>query len=350
MQQLEHNLYHRAFFAVELHNCFVERKIEIFETRYVIPTGTEMKLKESFLQNPQMLRLFFADIVTKMTDQADQFSALKNIIQNGDISEIQVFFNEHPNFDINWVDKSENGILIFALKTGDISKIKAIIENPKFLKSEINRIPNNIEETLSPLFWTVQNSNSEIVKLLLDYGANPAKLDYNQRSSLIYLLTRKDVEVNNDCLQILDLLLAYPSTKSIINTKTPNPFPSNTKVNLKEVSPILFASNMKRPEFMDKLLQAGADPYLEHEQEIDGKIIDQYGNKINVNAVQQLLSNIFLSHQNEEFSSKVAILDSILKKFDRPDSQNILLILTLDLVTVMPERTNASCWGYNPSS
>jgi ankyrin repeat protein len=335
-EDLEHNLYHRAFFAVELHNYFVERKMEIFETRYIIPTGTEMKLKESFLQNPQMLLRIFSDVVAKMTDQTNQFSALKSIIQSGDLSEIQSFCDQNPNFDLNWVDKSGNGILIFALQTGDINKIKAILENPKFLKSEINRIPNNIEETLSPFFWAVQNSNSRIVKLLLDHGADATKLDSNQRSSLIYAVTRQDRETNDDCLEILDLLLAQPSIKSIINIKTPNAFPSGNRVELKEISPILFASTMQKSDFMDKLLLAGADPYLEHAQEIDGKTIDKYGNKLSINAVQQLLSNLLLSTKTPEFSDKFIILDSILEKFDRPESQNILLMITLDLAATMP--------------
>jgi ankyrin repeat protein len=339
-EQLEHNLYHRAFFAVELHNCFVDRKMDIFETRYVIPTGTEIKLKESFLQNPKMLRLFFDDIVVKIGDQMNQFAALTSIINNGSIAQIQDFLDKHPNFDLNWTDKSGNGLLISALKTGDISKIKAILENPKFLKSEINRIPNNIEQTLSPLFWAVQNSNSNIVKLLLDHGADVAKLDNNKHSCLTYAVTRQDRETNDDCLKILDLLLAAPSIKSVINVKTPNTFPSGTKVELKEISPILFASTMQRHEFMDKLLKAGADPYLEHRQEIDGKSVDQYGNTISVNAVQQLLSNMLLSPQAAAFSAKYSILDSLLEKFDRPESQNILLMLTLDLVSTMPASRN----------
>jgi hypothetical protein len=71
-----------------------------------------------------------------MSDQMNQFATLKSIINNGNISEIQGFFDKHPNFDLNWTYKSGNGLLIFALKTEDINKIKAILENPKFLQRE----------------------------------------------------------------------------------------------------------------------------------------------------------------------------------------------------------------------
>jgi hypothetical protein len=121
---------------------------------------------------------------------------MSNKINSGNITDILSFFDN--SFNNNFRDKENNTpvhLIVSNDKLSENQKIKLIENLHRYNNLSIDGI-NNKNET--PLHLAIRLQFADIVKLLLDKGANPNICNYNYHNSLHLALIPNIVEYNKD--------------------------------------------------------------------------------------------------------------------------------------------------------
>ncbi len=83
------------------------------------------------------------------------------------LTDIPLLLQEHEDKKASWLSEHKGNELMYAIFVGDMRKVQQLLTE--------NQIPVNAHDTLgqTPLYFALQNGNLELVKLLLDAGADP---------------------------------------------------------------------------------------------------------------------------------------------------------------------------------
>jgi ankyrin repeat protein len=144
-----------------------------------------------------------------------------------------------PSKDEQWIEKEYEGMSFFslAIKRGNLGLVKFLLESYKLINAAVNKPDKNNK---MPLIAAVLEGKTEIIQLLLDYGA-----DVNTSDGL---LTPLLVAVIKENQEIIKLLLKNEKTKIDVNQKGKSGW-----------TPLLTAVSDENMETIQLLLEHGAD-------------------------------------------------------------------------------------------
>ncbi|WP_018650748.1 ankyrin repeat domain-containing protein [Actinobacillus capsulatus] len=159
------------------------------------------------------------------------------------------------NYDYeSWQDRS---ISLSQTMFDDFERIKPDYKKPDRIVSIGNgakRMPQ-IVYFASKFATTYKNEDLEIIKKLLEYGADVNGLSNASESALLWsleLLNLWEIPLRKQSKQLFDLIIKYEHNKETINTKTAK----------KQKYPLMLAVESGRSDVVQKLLEMGAIPDL----------------------------------------------------------------------------------------
>ena len=111
------------------------------------------------------------------------------------------------------LDENQTNNLINAIECNNMNKIKEYLEKDSLNINELN------DKGISPLHIAVINGNMEIIKLLLDYGANPNIRSLKKKQTPLHLAYIFKCLLSNQIINLLINNKANPNLEDINNKK-----------------------------------------------------------------------------------------------------------------------------------
>ena len=169
-------------------------------------------------------------------------SPLYDAILSNDLSAAESIIAEDKSIVNKYVNKSGKSFLTnfqAAVLMGSPEMIQLLIENGAEIEKPLKPIFEGNKHTATPLKLAVSDRDPQIVKMLLDAGANPNTIVDALNSTPIHFYDFKGDRTLSEKLEILDLLI-----KAGANVNT-------------GMSPLLHTSS--EPEIIKRLIAAGAN-------------------------------------------------------------------------------------------
>ncbi|MDD2623357.1 MAG: Ankyrin repeats (3 copies) [bacterium ADurb.Bin157] len=163
-----------------------------------------------------------------------EFENALKLLEDNSLSELNDLIKKHPLLVNENTDDGET-LLFKAIEQSNLSAVQMLVE----ADSDVHRCENN--KGYSPLLTAVEIGNTEIVKVLLDIGADPEAKDNNGESSLIKA-------VIDERFDVVSLLLEYGV---ILNRRDDRGYTS-----------LMHATAMGDVKTVKVLISAGADAAL----------------------------------------------------------------------------------------
>jgi len=161
-----------------------------------------------------------------------------------------------------------------AVKSGDFEKVKSLIQNDKQLANLKD------EDGRTPLHWAALRRNSEIVKLLLENGANPSPMDKNGDTPINYAIGRLPEKT-------IDLMLDYGAKFDSTGVKALNVLQLSARFGLERLfkiasekgGPSLFSDSSVNTETLKSAILGGSVELVKLliEKGVDVNTASKYG-------------------------------------------------------------------------
>jgi len=145
-----------------------------------------------------ILKIIRQDIIKD--SNALLISIKDEIMDSGDGKAVIEQLLTNPYIDVNIQDKCGNAPLVLAVK----------LNNPEIIRMLLQRGANpDIQDKVgkTALIHATQNRNIEIIKILLQYGANPNIIDEDRGTALLYATHSKQIK-------IIEMLIAAGANES----------------------------------------------------------------------------------------------------------------------------------------